>query len=462
MSQRPPTPASPISQSNDENQKKHPFGLRTVMDLFDVGPGVAITALTAAFFVILLSVVYFVRSAPPTEITISTGPDGSVSQRNALKYADILKKDGVKLNIIKSDGSLENLQRLEDPKSNVDVAFVQGGVVNDKMDGLVSLGSVTYQPLLVFYRGKPIEFLSGLAGKKVAIGSEGSGVHTVATALLTSNGIKAGGTTTLLNWESVESAKALLEGKIDAVFMMGESTPIPILLQLLKSQEVHLYSFRQANAYSRKIDYLNVLDLPEGVIDLGADLPPHDVTLIGPMVELVAVKSLHPALSDLLLQAAMEAHGKPGVFQKRGEFPTPQEHAIKISDDARRFYTSGKSFLYRFLPFWLASLLSRLLVAFVPTLVVLIPVMRSIPAVFRWRANMKIRRHYSELLNLERRWSRETSFEERDRLRREFDRIEEKVNRTKIRAAFADQFYGLRGHISYVRALVARVPERAE
>jgi hypothetical protein len=354
---------------------------------------------------------------------------------------------------------LDNLERLEDPHSKVDVGFVQGGITNGKMENLVSLGSISYQPLLIFYRGNPIELLSGLAGKKIAIGPEGSGVHAVALELLAANGIteKADtSSTTILNWESGQASKALMDGQIDAVFVMGESASLPVLRALLRAPEIHLYSFKQANAYSRKIDYLNVLELPEGAIELGSNLPPHDVTLVGPTVELIAVKGLHPALSDLLLQAAMEVHGRPGIFQKRGEFPAAQEHSIRISDDARRFYSSGKSFLYRFLPFWLASLLSRILVAFVPTLVVLIPILRSIPAFFRWRANIKIRRHYGELLSLERRWLKETAASERERLRREFDRIEERVNRTKIRAAFADQFYGLRGHISYVRALVAK------
>jgi hypothetical protein len=278
----------------------------------------------------------------------------------------------------------------------------------------------------------------------------------VALALLSANGITEKGPSTLLDWEAERASKALLDGEIDAAFVMGESTPMPVLRTLIRSNEVHLYSFKQANAYSRKIDYLNVLELPEGGIDLGANLPSHDVTLIGPTVELIATKGLHPALSDLVLEAAMETHGRPGLFQKRGEFPNSQEHLIRISDDARRFYTSGKSLLYRLLPFWLASLISRLLVAFVPTLVVLIPVLRSIPAFFRWRASMRIRRHYGELLNLERRWLKETSSSERARLRQEFDRIEQNVNKAKIRAAFADQFYGLRGHISYVRALVAK------
>jgi hypothetical protein len=228
---------------------------------------------------------------------------------------------------------------------------------------------------------------------------------------------------------------------------------------LLRSKDVHLFSFKQAHAYSRKIDYLNVLELPEGAIDLGLNLPAQNVLLLGPMIQLIAVKNLHPALSDLLLEAAVEVHSRPGLFQKRGEFPNYQELTIPMSEDALRYYRSGKSLFYRSLPFWLASLLSRILVVFVPTIVVTIPVLRSIPAFLRWRVQLKIRKYYRELLNLEKNYLGETDTAKQEELRREFDRIEENVNKTGIRAAFAYQFYGLRGHINYVRGLVSRRSE---
>ena len=174
------------------------------------------------------------------------------------------------------------------------------------------------------------------------------------------------------------------------------------------------------------------------------------------MVELIAVKGLHPALSDLLLEAATEVHSRPGTFQRRGEFPAPVEHVIHVSDDAARFYKSGKSLLYRYLPFWLASLTSRIIVVFVPMLVILIPLMKSIPAAFRWRAQSRIHRRYSELLRLEKEYLLERDAARLEQMRREFDRIEDAVNKMKIPASFADQFYGLRGHIDYVRELVAK------
>jgi len=427
------------------------------MELFDIGPTIAISALAGAALILFSAIIYFIHSAPPSTLTISSGPEGSVFQKNALKYAKILERNGVKLKVLPSKGSFENLQRLSDPASHVDIGIVQGGMLIANTDNLVSLGSISYQPLMIFYRGIPhLEILSQLAGKKLAIGPTGSGVRNFSLALLAVNGIKEGGNTTLLDWDAEDASKALLAHKIDAAFVMSESASTEILHSLLRSNEVSLFSFKQASAYSRKVEYLNVLDLPEGSIDLGLDIPSHDVSLLGPMVELVAKKSLHPALTDLLLEAASEVHSRPGIFQRRGEFPAPIEHAIHLSEDASTYYKSGKSLFYRFLPFWLASLTSRLIVVFLPILVILIPALRSIPALFRWRTQIKIRRRYRELLTMEQKFLNETDPAKRDKLRKQFDRIDDAVNKMGVRAAFADQFYGLRGHIDYVRQLVSK------
>jgi hypothetical protein len=431
------------------------------MDLFDVTFGVAITMLVVMGIVFSISIVYFIRSAPPTSITITSGPEGSIFQKNALKYAKILEANGVKVKVLTSEGSIQNLDRLLDPKSNVEVGMVQGGISvpgkeDSKLDHLISLGGISHQPILIFYRGKEMIYLSELKKHKVAIGPIGSGTNQLALTLLALNGIKPNEDTPLLNMEPHDAANALKNHQIEAAFVMSESASTEILKTLLHEKDVRLYSFKQVKAYSRKVSYLDILSLPQGGIDIGTDIPPKDVDLLGPMVELVAVKDLHPALSDLLLEAATQVHGQPGMFQQRGEFPAAVEHSIHLSDDASRYYKSGKSLLYRYLPFWLASLVSRVLVVFLPALVLLIPIMKAIPAFFRWRVQSKIYRHYRDLLTLERRFVAETDPAKQDQLQRSFDRIEESVNRMKVKSKYADQVYGLRGHIDYVRRLVEK------
>ena len=255
----------------------------------------------------------------------------------------------------------------------------------------------------------------------------------------------------LIDQESDDAAKAMLAGKIDAVFLMGDSAEIETMRTLLRTPRIHLYSVIQADAYIRRIHYLSKLVLPMGSIDFGKNIPHHDIQLMGPTVELIARPDLHPALSDLLLEAAREVHGRATLFAHQGEFPAPIEHEYRISADALSYYKSGKSFLYRYLPFQLASLANRIIVVFVPMVIVLIPGLKIIPALYRWRINLGIYRWYRALLIVEKDLTMQVSLEKRTELIERLNKIDQAVNIMKVPASFAEQFYVLRGHIDFVR-----------
>jgi hypothetical protein len=422
-------------------------------DIFGLGRAASLSAVLLTGLVVILAVFWFFYSAPPHTITITSGPEGSIFRMNAEKYRTILARSGVKLNILPSQGSLENLKRLADPSFKVDIGFVQGGVARGlDIDKLTSLGSVSYEPLLVFYRSaRPLDLLSRLNGKRLAVGPEGSGTRSLAMVLLAANDIEPGGSTTLSDLDAKNAAAALLGGTVDAVFLMGDAASPKTMRTLLRTPGIRLFDFTQADGYSRRIDYLNKLELPKGSIDFGKNIPADDISLIGPTVELIARADLHPALSDLLLEAAREVHGKPGLFKHRGEFPAPLEHEFHISADAARYYKTGKSFLYRYLPFRMASLANRFLIVAVPAVVVLLPGLRIIPALFRWRIRLRIYRWYRALLMLERSLFARVTPVEREKLLERIEHIEEDVNKMKVPASFANQFYVLRGHIDFVR-----------
>jgi hypothetical protein len=283
------------------------------------------------------------------------------------------------------------------------------------------------------------------------VGDPGSGTHTLALALLQVNGI-TGTPTTLLNVDADAATADLLAGKLDAVFFMGDSAPMATLRTLIRSPDVQIFNFTQADAYTRRFTYLNKMVLPEGSINLGENLPAQDIVLIGPTVDLVARQGLNSALSDLLIEVAQEVHGKAGLLQKSGEFPAPLEHEISMSDDAQRYYKSGKGLLARTVgSFWLASVLNRALVVFLPLMLVLIPVVRFLPVAYKWRIQLRIYRCYRSLLLLERDAFTELTAERRQELLRRLDEMEGTVNRLRVPASFADQFYSLRGHIAFVR-----------
>ncbi len=422
------------------------------VESFGLSRTASLGALLFVGLVIVFAVFWFFHSAPPNTLTITSGPAGSIFRKNAEKYRDILARSGVKLKILSSEGSRENLERLADPAFPVDIGFVQGGVAKGiDIDRVVSLGSISQEPLLVFYRSeKPVDMLSELKGKRLAIGPEGSGTRSLVLTLLSLNGIEPGGTTPLVDLEAEKASKALTGGSVDAIFLMADSASAQTMRELLFTPRVYLLNFAQADAYTRRITYLNRQVLPEGSLDFGKNIPGSDVSLIGPTVELIARPNLHPALSDLLLETAIEVHGRAGLLQHQGEFPAPLEHEYPISADAKRFYKSGRSFFYRFLPFWMASLVNRIVVAFVPMMVVLIPVLRVAPALYRWRIRLRIYRWYRVLLVLERDVIGDGQTEGRKALLERLDLIDREVNKMRIPASFGDQFYVLREHIKFV------------
>jgi TRAP-type uncharacterized transport system substrate-binding protein len=422
-------------------------------EVFGLGRAAALSAVVSILAILVLGIFLFFYLAPPNTLTITSGPEGSTFRRTAERYTKILQRNGVTLKILPSEGSVDNIKRLANPSSKVDVGFVQSGVTKGvKIDKLVSLGSISYQPLLIFYRSTSrIELLSQLIGKRVAVGEVGSGTHTLSLALLAANGVDPGGPTKLLEMDSDKAAEAILSGAVDVVFLMGDSVSITLIRQLLHTPRIKLYNFIQADAYTRRITYLNKITLPRGSIDFGKDTPPQDVSLVAPTVELIARENLHPALSDLLLEAAQEVHSGAGLLKRKGEFPAPIEQEIRISAEAIRFYKSGKSFLYRYLPFQFASLVNRTVVVLVPMIVLLLPALRLIPVLYRWRFRSRISRWYRALLMIEQDRVAPLASDQRDALMERLDHIEEAVNRMKVPASFADQFYDLRGHIIFVR-----------
>jgi len=425
----------------------------TLMDNFGISRAAAMALIIIIASIIIFACFWFFYSAPPKTITITCGEKGSLYYRIAERYAKVLARDGVKLIILPSEGSKENLQRLANRSFKVDIGFVQTGLTKgENIKNLVSLGSIANQPLMVFYIGaREVDILSQFKGKRLAIGPEGSGTRALALGLLAVNGIEPNGTTTLLDIDDDQAVSDLLSGKIDAVFLMADSASAQNMRKLTKDQNIRLVNFSQAEGYLRRFHYLNKLVLPKGAIDFGSNMPDKDVHLLSPSVELIARKNLHSALSDLLLAAATEIHNRPTLYQKRGEFPSPVSYEFPLSDDAQRFFKSGKSFFFRYLPFWLASLFNRILVVFVPLVLILIPAFKSIPALYRWKVRLSILKWYRALLVLEQEMIAGVPPTGRTDLSSRIDEIEKEVNKLKIPASFADQFYILRGHIGFVR-----------
>jgi TRAP-type uncharacterized transport system substrate-binding protein len=418
--------------------------------------GVPVVALIVAGF---WYAAQFIKPAPPDRLLIASGGDGGAYQRFAAAYRPLIERYGIKFVEVPTAGAVENLALLRDPTKELDVAFMQGGLgAGDDATGLVSLGSIYYEPLWVFYSGNEvIDNLAQLKGKRIAIGGEGSGTRKLGLDLLEASGV-AGAPTRLLPLGGLEAVEALKQGKADAIFLVGSANVGAVWISFF-TPGFRLMSFAHADAYVRRWPFLSKLVLPRGAIDLVRDIPARDVTLVAPVASLVAREDIHPALIDILLQTATEVHGRPGLFQRAGEFPNSRRVDFPLSRDAERFYQSGRRFLQRYLPFWAATLVDRLLVLLIPLFALAIPLSRIVPSLYGWQVRSRIYKWYGQLKFLEEAWRREPASRTRADWMKEIDALETRVNRIRTPLAYANQLYILREHIGLVRRNMQRAGE---
>jgi TRAP transporter TAXI family solute receptor len=395
-----------------------------------------------------------VDPAPSSTLRIATGgPEGAYAAA-AERYKAILARDGVKLEIVHTTGAIENLKLLADPDSRIDLAFVQGGTGSpETVPDLVSLASVFFEPLWIFVRSeRPPRSLIELAGKRVAVGVEGSGTRVLALELLGSSGVFERATQ-LADLGGGDAVQALLRGEVDAAFFVT-ARPTPMLSPLLGARGIRILSLQYAEAYKFRHQYLTSVTLPAGVISLDPPVPAQDVALLAPAAALVARDGLHPALIDLILGAAKEVHGRRQLFSKRGEFPSPAFVDFPLEKQAQRYLESGPSLLRRYLPFQVAGFVERLWVLVLPLLTLAIPLMRIAPPAYRWQVRRKIYRWYKYLRRLEDDMWTATDANAKAALLERINAIQRDVGHVGVPLSYAEQLYHLRLHIEFLRQRV--------
>ena len=386
----------------------------------------------------------FAEPAPPREFTLAAGAEDGAYYMYALVYRHALEKDGITVRVQKTAGTSENLALLTG-EGGADVGFVQSGVAEPGENAdLVSIASLYFEPLWIFYRGADMDRLTQLASKRIAIGAEGSGTRALALKLLDDNGITEADAT-LLPLSGNAAAEALEKGTVDAAMFVA-SPHTDLVRWLLTTDGVKLMSISRAPAIQNRHRYLSRLTLHEGVIDPANNIPGADYTLLSPAATLVARKSFHPALVDLLLDAATGIHGQGDWMEKPGEFPSPLYVDFPLSDIAADFFESGRPFLQRVLPFWAATLVSRLKIMIVPLLTLAIPLLKLVPRIYQWRVRRRINRWYQALQKLESNVPPAERAERLEDILKEVERIEAEVAKVKVPAAYGDNLYQLRFH----------------
>jgi TRAP transporter TAXI family solute receptor len=436
-----------ISQKPDNGEEREDTRVSLPLEAFKA----ALPYLVALLFIAVLGY-WLIDPAPPKKIVISISKQDGNYQAFARLYEVLLRQQGVALEIRESEGPLQSLGELRKEDGNVDMAFVPGGVASTESTvGLVSLGSLYYEPLWIFCKGKcKVAHLSALKGKRVAVGRQDSSTRILSNMMLDAAGVTAKNST-LSEIGEEEAAQALRRGTVDVVFLSGVPTS-PLIQQVAEMPNVTLVSLDEAEAYARQFNFLHHLLLPEGALNLAFNIPQQEVHLLAPTVTLVARESMHPALVYLVLKVISRVHGDAGMLQRKHEFPSDKDSDFEMSTQATHFYQSGPPFLDRYLPLWAATFVNRVLIILLPLLALAIPLSRIAPAIYTWLIKSRIHKLYGELRFLELQLRNASHPLELSAFRKELDAIESKVNHLRLPVAFSSHLYELRSHIELVRS----------
>lgn len=392
--------------------------------------------------------------SPPSRVPVGVGFKGGTYEIFFAQYKKALSQHGVDLEYRTTGGAVANQKLLDNPASGVPIGFVQGGIENSKdAPDLVSLGRVAYQPFYLFVRAdQTIGDLSDLKGKRIAIGAAGNGSAVAAKKILAAAGVTAENSTFLPEF-SAAAVNALTAGKADAMFEAFSNERV--VRNALLDPRIKLVSVRAAEALTRLFPFLSKVILPQGVADYERNIPSADVTMISTTVGVLVRKDLHPAIVTLLAQALQEAHGKAGLFEQPGEFPTHSDPEYPMAPAALDYYRNGPSFLNRYIPFWITNSAQRLVAVLIAVFGVILPIARYVPQLRDWSMRRRFQRWYSRLSELDAGLRDGMDATQLERTRAALDDMAEAVRSARLPPSFIAQTFSLRGHIEAVRRKAA-------
>jgi len=402
--------------------------------------------------ILLAAALFIFATLPPRTVTMATGAAGGANHELGLRYRDILARSGVRLRLVNTTGGLDNLARLRDRRSGVQVGFIQGGTTTkDESPNVESLGTVFFEPLWLFYRSGTGDGIERYRGRRISIGPEGSGGRALALEIMKRTKVDAV-VGEVLGFPPQEAADKLIAGAIDIAFIVS-GWESPVVQRLMAADGIEVANVPRPDAFIALYPFLTKVVLPAGVADLAANRPPADVVLLSAKASLAVRGDLSSAIQYLLLNAAVEIHSPPGIFQKAGQFPAAESVDLPLSEEAQRFYKSGRPVLQAYLPFWMAALVERILVVFVPALVLLYPAFKLLPQGYDWLMQSRILRLYDEMKSIERELA--SGRDDPGTLNARLDRLYQSASELQLPAKYASMQYTLRMHLDLVRARIA-------
>lgn len=399
-------------------------------------------------------VVFFVfQLKPPAVVRFAAGQEAGGYWQIAERYKSRLAQDGIQVELIETNGSVNNIGLLA--AGDADVAFVQGGLDIPEDHGLRSLGAVFLEAMIAFHHiSRPLEANPGRWERiRLATGPEGSGSRSAAQNLIEVAGLQSAGIE-LLPFAGSDAIAALRAGDADALVFVAPMGA-PYLVEATHDPEIVFVRMQLIEALALNLRDARAVTIPAGAISFDPPRPAQSVDILTLKASLIGASDLHPALTDRLVQAAMFIHGDRDFLHGYREFPNAESPPAPIDDIAWELMTSGPNFLHSLFPYWIAAQMGRVLLLVLP-LLFLAPVVGAIPGFYAWFQRRRVWRHYQRIVKLNTDLDFAAKPEDIDEIVRELAEVDMSLANLKLPLAFRQDAYDARLHIDLLRNEVLR------
>lgn len=412
-----------------------------------------------AFAVLILAslatALLVVNPLPPAQVFLGTGQKGSSYRQLGKQFSDYFAKYDIALHTIDSRGLSEDLSRVIAVESPVSAGFYVAGTADpDMMKELVSLGSIQFSPLWLFYRGKEMQGTEGLMRilrKQVAVGDRRGSTHVIVKKIVALHGLDVNSSARLLEMPHFEAAQKIRRGEIDAMFVL-DSIDSPLIQPLLKDPDIHFFDFQQADAYTKKLPFLHKLIIPNGSLDLNRNIPPRDIHLLGSTITLLVENDTHPVIQWVFLKAARHISGvRQQFFSEPGFFPAYLDRDIPLSKVAKQYYQTGLPPLTSYVPLWLADFIDRIWFYLLAGITIFVPSIRLLYASRTYYSNQVIESAFIRLSEIDHQGRILATVADADHLLDKLDELEKDLDETWISSNNLKLYYSFKPRLKNVR-----------
>ncbi len=410
--------------------------------------------LILVLLVSVIGIIVFINPIPPKQAFLATGQMGSSYKLISDQIDQFFSGRGIDLVLVDTMGLNDGLEKLRDQKSPVNAGFVVSGSASQKdFPDLVSLGSVQYSPIWIFYRGKeinqdnPIDYFGK---KRISIGLPNTTSQNIFLRLAQDSKLNIKGSN-FYEYSNSEAADKLISGDLDAVFIV-DGINSPSVQKLINAENIQIYDFLIADAYERKFPFLNKLEIPKGSLNIEKMIPRQNIQVVAPTVMLLVEKDMHPVMQWSFVLAAKElGQSRNGFFAKPGFFPRYTDESFELSPIAKRYYDSGVPMLFKYLPLWLASLIDEVWFYVISLFAIIYPLTKLL---FNFReipSGEYIENWYQELHDLEYACRCTQNINELETNIQKLNELEIEISSTWIESSKLGNSYTLRNSLARIK-----------